>query len=115
VTFQENLTADLAVLLNTDEFAESVTYTPSGGSAKTINALVDRNPMRMLEAAAMGFQQAGLEIYIANDATLGVTSVKEGLDTVTLKLRQGDSSTTVLIVKKVVESDLQMFRLECGQ
>lgn len=32
---------DLAAILNVDEFAVAVTYTPSGGSATTINVIFD--------------------------------------------------------------------------
>ncbi len=40
--FKDQLTSDLDVFFNTDEFAEAVTYTPSGGSAVSISAIVDR-------------------------------------------------------------------------
>lgn len=40
MTFKTQLAADLNnVFFNTDEFAESITYTPAGGTAKTITAI----------------------------------------------------------------------------
>lgn len=42
MTFKTQLTDDLKnVFLNTDEFAESATYTPAGGTAKTISVIID--------------------------------------------------------------------------
>ena len=41
-TFDTQLTAELAsVFFNTDEFAESITYTPSGGTSKTVKMIPD--------------------------------------------------------------------------
>jgi hypothetical protein len=36
MTLKADMTTDLATFFNTDEFGESVTYTPSGGAGKTI-------------------------------------------------------------------------------
>ena len=42
MTLKIQLTTDLAAFYNTDEFAESVLYTPVGGVQTTITAIVDR-------------------------------------------------------------------------
>lgn len=96
------------------EFGEATTYTPSGGSALTRTAIVERNPMKPGQPG-LGFQQAGVEYWIRNDATAGITSVKEGLDKVALKLKDGDSTNTTLIVKRILESDAGFFHLELGK
>ena len=45
MTLKTDLTTDLAVFFNTDEHAESVTYTATGSAAKTITViLVDEDP-----------------------------------------------------------------------
>ena len=45
MTFKTQLATDMDAFFNTDEFAESVTYTPFGGSAQTITArLTDEDP-----------------------------------------------------------------------
>lgn len=49
-----------AVFLNTNDFAESVTYTPDGGSASSITALVFREPMMWTETAT-----GSVELYRA--------------------------------------------------
>ena len=41
MAFKDNLAQDVAeTFLNSDEFAEEITYTPKGGAAKVIKALV---------------------------------------------------------------------------
>ena len=48
--------------------AESIVYTPTGGTARTITALVDRQPPSLsLEAPA-----PRIRIRVLNDATLGI-------------------------------------------
>lgn len=40
MTLKTQMTTDLSVFFDSDEFAESVTYTPTGGEATTITAIV---------------------------------------------------------------------------
>ena len=42
MTLKTQLTTDLPVFYNTDEFAETVSYTPIGGAAVDISAIVTR-------------------------------------------------------------------------
>lgn len=43
MTLKTQMTSDLSIFLNTDEFAETITYTPSGGSATSISAIVEKD------------------------------------------------------------------------
>jgi hypothetical protein len=43
MTLKTQMTADLAAIFNTGEFAETVTYTPNGGSGGSISAVVMRD------------------------------------------------------------------------
>jgi hypothetical protein len=43
VTLKTQITADLAVIFNTDEFAENVTYTPKNGLPATVPAIIARD------------------------------------------------------------------------
>jgi len=44
MTLKEQMSADVsAVFLNTNEFAQAVTYTPSGGGGSSINAVFDES------------------------------------------------------------------------
>lgn len=42
MTLKTDMTADLAVFFNSDEFAVAAVYTPTTGTEKTINVLFDR-------------------------------------------------------------------------
>ena len=42
MTFKDILAADLAVFINSDEFGETVTYTPYGGTGASVSAVVIR-------------------------------------------------------------------------
>ncbi len=44
MSFKTQMVSDLSVFFETDEFAESVTYTPYSGSAQTIDAIVQYGP-----------------------------------------------------------------------
>jgi hypothetical protein len=71
-TFQDNMDSDRDVILNTDEFAQEITYTPSGGDDKTINAVVMFD-QREAEYSERGrtYTRFG-QIIISDDATDGV-------------------------------------------
>lgn len=98
------------------DFGESITYTPDGGSAKSITAVVDRNPLASVPTAGRAVARNLVQVTLANHATTGVTAIKEGFDTVALKLRRDDAATTTLVIRRVIEaeSDAGMWRLEAS-
>lgn len=51
MTLAADLLTDLTVLFNTDEFAVSATYTPSGGTATTIKVIWDKDDGAVLGMA----------------------------------------------------------------
>lgn len=57
------MTSDMASFFNTDEFAESVTYTPAGGAATTITAVVSRD-QAFQEPYVRGENMATAEIAV---------------------------------------------------
>jgi len=70
--------------------AESIVYTPTGGTARTITALVDRQPPSLsLEAPA-----PRIRIRLLNDATAGVLaeSLNTLRDTLTLAEKAGGTA-----------------------
>ena len=101
---------DAESFVDDDVFGESVTYTPVGGVAKTINANViraepfDRN-------GVPGARRDGLTVFIRNHATLGVTSIDTGGDTIAVAPRYGGAAKTYQ-VKGPVQQDAGMWRLE---
>lgn len=79
---------------------ESVTYTPSGKSSRVITALVD--PLRRTDALGHStFLTKTYEVWIVKSATEGISSVKEGYDTLAVKLNASDTVATVLRVTKI--------------
>jgi hypothetical protein len=72
---------ELSVFFNTDEFAESVTYTPSGGAGTTIKAIIDYGSGENYRGAD-ALHTEGVMLIQAN-ATYGVETVAVG-DTVTI-------------------------------
>lgn len=64
MTFKDQMTADKAIFLNTDEFAETISYTANGESAVDIDAVVDRSG-DLLEAYVRGERTALITITVA--------------------------------------------------
>lgn len=63
MTLKTQITSDLSTFFNTDEFAETVSYTPVGGAAVDITAIVTRdNPFQ--EPYVRGEETATCEIEV---------------------------------------------------
>jgi hypothetical protein len=85
MAFKENLAQDAArTFLNSDEFAEEITYTPKGNSARVIKALVNRKRIDPASEDAGRILLNQCEIFIANDEISGVASINKGGDLVSL-------------------------------
>lgn len=111
MTFKDQLKDHaLNVILNTNEFAESISYTPKGGAAKTIKAIVNRqraNPASEISNRGLVNQA---EIIIFKDATNGVASVIEDADTAVIADYPGGPTQTYR-VKNILSSDEGMWHL----
>jgi len=111
MSFKEQLNNDaVLVFLNTREFAETVTYTAKGAAAKSIPALVTRQPISRAGEDAGRTLLNQVEIEIANDAENGVLSVNKGGDTVSLPDRVGGTDITWRVVD-IIGQDEGMWRL----
>jgi len=112
MSFKEQLNNDAVLtFLNTSEFGEVILYTPKGGTAKEIPAIVNRS--RGLSPAEEDSGRAALneaEISIANDAENGVISVNKGGDTVSLPQRVGDANVDWVVVD-ILDQDEGVFHL----
>jgi hypothetical protein len=79
---------------------EQVTYTPSGKAARTVTALID--PMRRTDAIGnQSFLTKTYEVWIVKSASEGIASVKEGYDTLAVKLNASDTNETTLRITKI--------------
>ena len=106
----------------TSGFQESIIYTPSGGSAKTINAMIYRDgttqtvPSRRTGAGENKTisRRYDIEIHISTDATSGIQTVTINEDTVKLKRRTNDTSNTTFLVRGIVQEDVGAYWLGLG-
>lgn len=71
----------LKVLINSDEFAEDVSYLPETGWPRTIKAVVNRQREKPGTEHSGALLINQVEMVIAKDATNGVISIKKGKDT----------------------------------
>ncbi len=118
MTLREQITSDATgVFLDTDEFAESVTYVPNSyfGEAarddRSIAALVIRNGHETSEDDVTIYS---FEVTVANDSTLGISSdeINLGGDKIKIPPRDGKTAQDRTITR-IVEQDHAMLVLEC--
>lgn len=111
MTLKSQLPGDAkAAFLNSDEFSELVTYTPNGGSPKIIKAVVVRERLQADGPDQGRVLNRQAEIYIANHATDGVTSVDKGNDTVSFPVFVEGSAVPWKVVE-VLGKDEGMWHL----
>jgi len=109
------------VFLNSG-FQETITYTPSGGTAKSISAIVYREgttqtvPSRRTGAGENKTitRRYDIQIHISTDATDGIQSVTVMKDTVALKRKVNDSSNETFLVRGIIEEDTGAYWLGLG-
>jgi hypothetical protein len=78
-TFKSIMASDAgSAVLNGNEFAEDVVYTPAGGQSKTIKAIVERRRILPASEDSNRVLVGTLEITIARDAVLGILNISKG-------------------------------------
>ena len=100
------------VFLNTGEFAENITYTPQGGSPKTIKAVV---VLKTIEPTAGNTGRAlhhQADVFILNDALKGIDAVDKKDDRLTLNDSEGNSQTAR--IHEVLAKDDGLWHLLVG-
>ena len=112
MSFKDNLKADARTFLNTDEFAESLTYIPHGGTAKVIKAVITRG---RLDPASGNFSRSlknEAEIYIMNDEAEGVITIDKTNDRIVLKELDGDEKEAR--ITEILNSDKGIWHIRVG-
>ena len=99
-------------------FEEDIVYTVTGGTAKTISAMVYRQGVietstsrRVSNAQTRSYD---IVIDISTDATEGISNVTVRADKVALPRKVGDSTATTFLVKGIVQDDAGAHRLGLG-
>ena len=88
------------------EFSEAVTYTPYGGSAKTIYAIVERSPLDRLAETQQSISDS-LEVTVRR---ADVAVVKRDGDTIAVAPNLGGEVKT-FTVRQIVRQDSAVFVL----
>lgn len=111
MTFKTSALADLTnVILNSDEFAEAVTFKPKTGAQKTIKAVIFRSELQPLDMNAGRGLTKTCRVIIAKDATAGATTIVKGFDKFSFPEVEGGTAIDWTIVD-VVSEDFSMFNL----
>ena len=105
MSFKNELSKDMInTFLNTDEFAETITYTSKGEAPREIKAIVNR---RRLDPRAEDMGRVltkEVELIVANDAEAGIISVNKGQDEVSLPELTGGPAIS-WIVSDILNQD----------
>ncbi len=78
-------------------FRETVTYTKTGGTAKSIYGMVRRGGMQKVSGSDKTPSMYDYELIIAIDATNGIDQVTTGKDKVAFTLSETGTSNTFII------------------
>ena len=94
------------------EFVETVVYTPAGGRPRSIDAVVNREPIAAKPETPRGVAPR-IEVTVRNDVTLGISSseIDLGGDTVTLARRIGETAAA-RPVRRIVGQDAGAMTVE---
>lgn len=113
MSFKDQLSSDaLNTFLNSDEFAEEITYIPSGGASKIIKAVIVREGLEPSSENASRSLRKQAEIYIANDDVEGVASIDKKDDRITLNDIEGTAKE--VRINEVLCNDNGMWHLMVG-
>lgn len=105
-----------SVFLNSDHFAESVTYYPhrfgTAATPRVVKAVVTRNQVATMNADEQIVPE--FEVRVANNSTTGISSdeLNTGGDMIKLAVRIGETATK-RSVQLLVEHDEGMLVLTC--
>jgi hypothetical protein len=92
-----------------EHFAETVTYTPKGGSAQSISAIIERE--RRGATGPLGQARIVWKITVWISAA-DVAMVTPGGDTISLAEMRGDSTNKTFTVKDVIDQRGGAWRLQ---
>ena len=80
MSFKDQIKNDAVnCFLNGNEFAEDVLYTPAGGEARVIKAIVERRRLAPAGEDSNRLLVDSVEIIIARDPVYGIADITKGL------------------------------------
>jgi hypothetical protein len=111
MSFQDLMASDMDdVFLNSSEFAEEITYTPNGGTAATVTAIVTRTRPGPAGGQEGRSQRASIEIVVSKTT---VPTVIKGKDLVVTNDVNGTSRDWIVV--DVLDSDTASWHLLCNK
>ena len=112
MSFKELIKSDsINTILNSDELAEEITYTPLDQDPRTINAVVSRDLIDLGSEDQGRILQKQAEICIDYDADDGVSSVNINGDIVSFPVRIGEDAVDCAVIK-VLKKDEVLWQLK---
>lgn len=92
------------------EFKEDVVYTPFGGQARVIKAVIERDRLDSSPQDQSRMLHRQFTIQIQNDPVKGVITVNKGNDLVSFPVIEGEVSVDWRVIE-VLHKDAGMWRL----
>jgi len=113
VSLKDQMALDAkTVFLNGGEFAEQITYTPSGETAKTIKAVVVRKELAPADENSGRSLKNQAEVFISSDGTEGVSAINQKDDRITVSDVEGVSKEAR--INDILGSDGGLWHLLVG-
>ena len=105
MTLAADMALDAVEIASTDEFAELVTYYPAaGGTATNRKVIVNRNPPGP-DGQLRNVATTYFEVYVPVDATVGLTTVKQGFDKIGIADLKGGTPVQRLVASVIEKTD----------
>jgi len=110
MTFKSQIKEDvLNCFLNTNEFAEEITYIPAGGLNRIIKTLVNRGPISPGREDSLRTLQNQAELFVLNDEAAGISLINKKDDKIILTNLEGDTKECRIV--EVLNKDEALWRL----
>ncbi len=110
MTFKSQIKEDaLNYFLNTNEFAEEITYIPAGGISRIIKALVNRGQIAPGRQDEQRTLQNQAELFVLNDETQGISQINKKDDRITFTDLEGDTKECRIV--EVLDKDEALWHL----
>ena len=110
-----SLTTDMVAMVNGLLDGETITYTPSGGTPRSIPASVRREEPLEEGIGGGGAPVRRYQVTVANDATQGVSAPAIGKDTMSLKVHVADANPATFRLTRILFEDPGAYVLEVTQ
>jgi hypothetical protein len=93
-------------------FGESITYYPFGGTARTITAIVDREPPSIVDGAGEIITHAMvIEVYDSSSTGISLSELNTGRDKIGVALRAGGTAEQRSVAQLMEPQEAGLVRL----